>query len=357
MSGKLPREGLRRGDIVAYALSYTAGVIGCVGRVERTDGTQIMLTNLATNEVADLPRRMLVKIKMFNGQSLREVKPKQGRRPAPLGTTRIVMQGKPSRPTRMIKVRHRRNGKPEKWERYSLWWWKKHQGVIPKGYRVYHVDGNLLNDTPENYGLATPGQILASKAKAKKLPLGTIRWWRKGNDKPKQAWVRVALIGPDHKQWMLYSIWWWTENVGPIPEGKMVYHKDFDLSNINPDNFVLRTRSEHLREYYKVHPHQPGGWADSARLRSRILRATSFLVKSWYAVDHAKKTIYGGPRLTAVEIYKEWDCKKGHPITAIEGRNLRDPQYKTYKRRDEYNIKCKAIGSAKVSRRMFAKAS
>ena len=77
-----------------------------------------------------------------------ETKFKPGHRPwnwKPVGaiTIRIDNRGKP---TRHIKI-----AEPHTWEYYSRYTWKQtRKREIPKGFIVYHKDGNQLNDNPQN---------------------------------------------------------------------------------------------------------------------------------------------------------------------------------------------------------------
>lgn len=60
---------------------------------------------------------------------------------------------------RRIKVRMGGRG-GERWMRYARWWWLKHKGPIPDGKCVLHLDGDLLNDAPENLVLGTVADSL-----------------------------------------------------------------------------------------------------------------------------------------------------------------------------------------------------
>jgi hypothetical protein len=77
-----------------------------------------------------------------------QTKFKPGHRPRnwlPTGTItiRIDNRGKP--------VRHIKIAEPDKWVYYSRHIWERtRRRNIPKGYVVYHQDGNQLNDSPEN---------------------------------------------------------------------------------------------------------------------------------------------------------------------------------------------------------------
>lgn len=73
----------------------------------------------------------------------------------PLGTIRVI-NSKP--PVRKIKVRMQ--GRPQdRWMDYARWWWLKHRGAVPAGKRIAHLDGNTLNDSPENLAALAPADV------------------------------------------------------------------------------------------------------------------------------------------------------------------------------------------------------
>jgi hypothetical protein len=76
---------------------------------------------------------------------------------APLGAVRERDAGNAQR-VRMVKIRM--DGPTGlRWIPYAKWWWEQNRGPVPKGKRVCHADGDLLNDAPENLVLLTPGEV------------------------------------------------------------------------------------------------------------------------------------------------------------------------------------------------------
>lgn len=76
----------------------------------------------------------------------------------PVGTV-VIRQRKATRLVRYVKVR--KDGPPSRrWILYARGWWENHKGLIPAGKIVVHLDGDRLNDRPENLGLGTPGTKL-----------------------------------------------------------------------------------------------------------------------------------------------------------------------------------------------------
>lgn len=79
---------------------------------------------------------------------------------------------------RLIKVRM--DGPPEqRFMVYARWWWEQHRGPIPKGKIVLHLDGNHLNDAPDNLALGTPADNAAI-------------WHFANPDASRAAYVRAA---------------------------------------------------------------------------------------------------------------------------------------------------------------------
>ncbi len=78
---------------------------------------------------------------------------------APLGAVRERDAGN-GQMVRMVKIRM--DGPPgARWIPYARWWWEQNRGPVPKGKRVCHADGDLLNDDPQNLVLLTPGQVIS----------------------------------------------------------------------------------------------------------------------------------------------------------------------------------------------------
>lgn len=72
----------------------------------------------------------------------------------------VVIRSKNGVRVRMIKVRD--DGPPQhRWIRLARKWWEENRGRVPPGKRVLHVDGDTLNDDPENYALGGPADALA----------------------------------------------------------------------------------------------------------------------------------------------------------------------------------------------------
>ncbi len=148
--------------------------------------------------------------------------------PLPIGSVQIRTHSHRVR-TRMIKIDER----PSRWMNYAKWWWERNRGTIPKGMRVVHRDGNVLNDDPENYVLCTAGDVA-----------------------------------------YLARIW---------------------DPTLNERNRLAVTAAT----------------AECNRLRGRINRARNFLHAYWYPVDLAGQTIHNRPYRSRAALYRAY----GVPIT------------------------------------------
>lgn len=94
---------------------------------------------------------------------------KHDRSSKPIGSTRIADHR--GTPRREIKVQHSRDRSG--WALYARWWWLKNKGPIPPGHRVFHVDGNSLNDDPSNLALGRFADGIHAKA------MENPEWWTK----------------------------------------------------------------------------------------------------------------------------------------------------------------------------------
>jgi len=102
----------------------------------------------------------------------------------------------------------------------------------------------------------------------------------------------VKVKGGSGRRWIQYGKWWWTSNKGPIPPGQLVLHKDGDVSNDDPKNFMLGTNGTKLAlrhrrdpEWSKEqHKRCSAGTAEFNRRNGRINREKNFLQSYWYPV-------------------------------------------------------------------------
>ena len=277
------------------------------------------------------------------------------RKRSPLGTVRTHKTGSAKTPQLFIKVPSN-NCSGEKWIRFSRHWWLENRGEIPPGMGIYHRDGNLMNNDPENLAIGTASEIGKSIRRRnagrphKKLPLGTIRRYRVRAGQPKTKFIRVAMTGSTSEQWMRYSRFWWISNVGPIPKGYGVFSRDFDPTNDSPDNLVLRTSLEHLRAWEQAFPERATATRQQiARDQQALLLATSYLADGWYAVDMNQKIIYATPLQRRWQILEAWR-EKGN-VVAVRGRRLREAQYRTFRRVDQFRLKPTKMGSGRSGQR------
>ncbi len=140
----------------------------------------------------------------------------------------------------------------------------------------------------------------------RKVPDGTVAVRKCRN---RQGQARYVKDGNGDKGWTLYARWWWENNVGPVPPGKRVIHRDGDCLNDDPLNLVLGTAGDVAYLWS-----QRAGPAELARMRRRLKaacvrrnrehaaldRLMGVIQKTlYYVVDHGRRTVSGphGSRL------------------------------------------------------------
>lgn len=126
------------------------------------------------------------------------------------------------------------------------------------------------------------------------FPVGTVVVRCKSSRFPVRyaRFIKVRGDGPKDKRWKPYARWWWEKNRGPVPEGRLVLHKDGDDLNDAPGNLILGTPGmklvlAHRRDpawSREQHRRAAAGCADFNRRQGRINRAKNFLAKYWYPV-------------------------------------------------------------------------
>lgn len=126
------------------------------------------------------------------------------------------------------------------------------------------------------------------------LPVGAvvIRQHNHGTRIRYRRFIKVRMDGGPQQKWRPYARWWWQQNKGEIPVGKLVLHKDGDELNDDPKNLILGTSGMKLVLAHKRDPkwskeqHRlaASGCAEWNRRNGRINRASNFLQKYWYPV-------------------------------------------------------------------------
>lgn len=64
-----------------------------------------------------------------------------------------------------------------------------------------------------------------------------------------------------------YGRWWWEMNVGQIPQGMVILHKDNNPMNIDSSNFVLGTYNDMTSKGKKTLKNQPEKWLSAINKR------------------------------------------------------------------------------------------
>lgn len=142
-------------------------------------------------------------------------------------------------------------------------------------------------------------------------PVGTIRVRREKTCPVR--FIKVTDKGPPQGQWMRYARWWWLQNKGPIPAGKMVIHVDGDSLNDDPKNLILGTASDKMYLSHKNDPEMSArnriacsaATAEHNRLRSRVRRTLGWLPTRWYGVDHVNRCIHNQPSKVRAGVWRQ----------------------------------------------------
>jgi hypothetical protein len=124
----------------------------------------------------------------------------------------------------------------------------------------------------------------------------------------RQKFVKVSYHGPYRKRWRPLSRHWWETNVGPIPPGYQVFHRDGDSLNDSPDNLVL-VRENRFALLFANNPAAAERRARASRrgvrrankMRHEVMRSARgalFNPAAWYVCLHELKLVVWKPFVT-----------------------------------------------------------
>lgn len=104
------------------------------------------------------------------------------------------------------------------------------------------------------------------------LPIGTARVWKRKVRKQvrQERRIKVSHHGSWRNRWRPFARHWWEQNVGPIPDGYQVYHRDGDTLNDQPANYVL-CRTDRLRMILANRPE--ASWKQRRRRSKAVAKA------------------------------------------------------------------------------------
>jgi hypothetical protein len=125
------------------------------------------------------------------------------------------------------------------------------------------------------------------------LPIGTQRLRKRIINKRyvrEERLVKVSHHGTWWQRWRPFARYWWEQNVGPIPAGYRVFHRDGDTLNDDPQNFVL-CRAERFQLIFASNPEaseaqkrrRSNALAKSNRRRARVAQS-QIKPSAWYLV-------------------------------------------------------------------------
>lgn len=139
-----------------------------------------------------------------------------------------------------------------------------------------------------------------------RMPIGTVvirRDTDPGGRVRASRLVKIKEGGPPGRRWISYARWWWEKNRGPIPARMLVLHKDGDMLNDDPSNFILGTPGMKFIIAHKQDPawskdqhlRAAAGCAALNRRRGRLNRLKNFLKHYWYPVVESLSVILNIP--------------------------------------------------------------
>lgn len=161
----------------------------------------------------------------------------------------------------------------------------------------------------------------------------------------RQKFVKVSYHGPYRRRWRPFSRHWWETNVGPIPTGYQVFHRDGDSLNDSPDNLVL-CRENRFALLFASNPKAAERRARASRrgvrrankMRHEVMRSARgalFNPESWYVCLHELKLVVwkpfvtkslAGDRLTS-ETIRGWLARDGmelpEGVDVLQGSTIR----------------------------------
>ena len=184
------------------------------------------------------------------------------------------------------------------------------------------------------------------------LPIGTARIRTRTTRKQlrRERFVKVSHHGSMTQRWRPFARHWWEQNIGTIPAGHNVFHRDGDTLNDDPTNFVL-CHSDRFRLIFALRPEaqrnqrrrRASAVARSNRRRAEIHEAL-LNPAAWYVVLPLSKAIVWQPcrtqlaarrlietdRLAAMcqqdivrlEKIQGVQYQPGHPVKVVQGDRL-----------------------------------
>lgn len=92
--------------------------------------------------------------------------------------------------------------------------------------------------------LSPASEFKPGRRSDRRAPVGEERV-RRTHDGHLRMFVKVA----EPNVWKLRAVKVWEDNVGPVPQGKLIHHQDRDTLNDDIGNLRCLTRAEHMEEH------------------------------------------------------------------------------------------------------------
>lgn len=139
--------------------------------------------------------------------------------------------------------------------------------------------------------------------------------------RPKR-FIKVSHHGRPFQRWKPFATHWWSTNVGPIPTGFQIYHRDGDPLNESPDNLVIAREQRFQvqaaadrRIVRRRKARQARAVARSNAQRGEVSRAY-LRQRAWYVVIESEALIWWCPYRTRKQ------AENGFPVAVMEYPSL-----------------------------------
>jgi hypothetical protein len=118
----------------------------------------------------------------------------------------------------------------------------------------------------------------------------------------RSRFIKIRMDGPTGLRWIQYARWWWEENVGAVPPGKMVLHLNGRSMDDRPKNLGLGGPADkvliaHRDPEWSRRQHETAAAAcgEFNRFNGKLNRLRNILKLYWYPVLDSEGIVFGVP--------------------------------------------------------------
>jgi hypothetical protein len=145
-------------------------------------------------------------------------------------------------------------------------------------------------------------------------------------ERTQQRFIKVSHHGNKRERWRPFARHWWETNVGEIPAGENVIHKDGNPLNDSPSNLILASNSRFAilfgrsPEASKRRSQRQATAVKKSNTQRASAKAAILDEKAWYVVVSAPGLIFWVPYPTRLNAMRRYPIdSKG--IEALQGSN------------------------------------